>query len=184
MLINIEGNILTIDGFVRRSHAFQCFVEDCLNRTVVSDVEVIAKTIFINIVVLVLIISKNLNVFPETYNYGSIWSNNSLKSFPSIFYFLHTTYNILGSFRNSSKVPFLPKNGVTRATIVQSNLTISITFTISNTVRNHEEDGLTIVSHTTFTIVILFDSVFDGWNCWSSSVYLNVVNEAMDGAFI
>ena len=184
LLINIEGNVLTIDGFVWRSHAFQCFVEDFLKGTIISDVEVIAVTIFVDIVVLVLIISKDLNVFPETYNYSSIWSNNSLKSIPSFFHFLHTTHDILGSFGKSSKVPFFLKDIVTRPTIVQSNLTISITSTIGYTIGNHEEDGLALVSHATFISVILCDSIFDGWNCWSSSCYADVINEAMDGAFI
>ena len=159
-------------------------MEDCLNRTVVSDIKVTIKAIQVNIIVLVLIFVKDIYVFPETYYEGSVWTDDSFKSVPSIFHFVNTANDILRCLRQLSIIPFTFKDIITRTTIVQTYLTISITFTIGNTVGNQEEDGLALVSHATFISVILCDSVFDSWNCWSSSCYADVVNEAMDSAFI
>ena len=155
-------------------------MEDFLNRTVVSDIKVITETIQVDIVVLSLIIVKQCYVFPETYNYSSVWPNHSFKSVPSIFYFVYTTNDVLGSFRKLVIAPCFLKFSISSATIVNSNLTISVTFPVGNTIGNHKEDCLTLVGHATFISVILCDSVFDGWNCWSSPRYTDVVDEAVD----
>ena len=162
----------------------QSFMEDCLDATVVSDIKVTIETVQVNIIVLGLIFVEEIHVFPETYYEGSVWTDNSFKSITSIFHFVYTTNDVLGSLRKLVVIPCSLKFLISSATIVNSNLVISITFTIGNTIGNQKEDGLALISHATFISVILCDSVFDGWNCWSSSCYADVVNEAMDGAFI
>ena len=159
-------------------------MEDFLNRTVVSDIKVITETIQVDIVVLSLIIVKQCYVFPETYNYSSVWPNHSFKSVPSIFYFVYTTHDVLGSFRKLVIAPCFLKFSISSATIVNSNLTISVTFPVGNTVGNHKEDCLTLVGHATFVSIVLLDSIFDGRNCWSSPCYTDVVDKAVDSVLI